>query len=325
MPIRPHLDTSSRKGFTLLQILIVIGIVAILGAVSMGVFARAGAPARRAKCDVHLKQIALALDTFRQERGKMPTGLSELMAEGYVAHDTLMCPEDPQSGGKSAAPSYADFYVLREPRDSNELPVVVCPLHEKDGLHGMQGFKGGYTKQFAARPAWLAAADMAGIVTVTRPGEGVLALPSEAQPLQLRGGDRIKTGAGIATIRFQDQSTATIEANSEMSVLQSYVDGQSGGPLYTLVRQFTGRCSYFVTPGNRFDVVTPTATAGALGTRFSIDLIAGSPNVPAGVLETVVSVQEHVVALTTVNRTVWVKAMEPPVAANDPPSKIARG
>lgn len=321
-----------RQGFTLLQILIAIGILGILGSLMMSVFGRTRVPANRVSCDAHLKQIVMALDAFRQERGVSPVNLNELVENQYIDAAALRCPADyAYDAARALNPtysSYGDGYVIREPRDSKELPIVVCPFHERDGDFGAQGYKGGYTKQFATRPALLPAGSASGSVTVTRPGVGVLTLPKTGEePLVLRGGDRIKTGAGSVTISFADGSTANIEANSDMSVLQSFAEGQKGGVLYTLVRQFSGRVNYYVNSGSNFDVATPTATAGALGTRFTIELVPAS-SLPSGTttlsgnqLETVLTVTEHTVALTTADRTIEVEESEPAVAAHDPKNK----
>ncbi len=315
-------STARRGGFTLLQLLVVVGLLALFSAILVGQFGQGRASVRRVDCDVHLKEISLALETFRQETGRMPSALTELKDKGYLSLETLRCPADPDLGKKGSSlsyTSYGNYYVVREPLDNGNLPVLVCPFHEKEGAHGAQAYKGGYSKQFATRPASLAPADVAGAVTITRPGEGILALPT-AQPLELRGGDHIQTGAGTALIRFTDGSTASIEANSDLTVMQSYVNQQRGGALYTLVRQVTGKISYYVEPGNNFDVSTPTATAGALGTRFTIEM-KPSNNVPAGQLETVLTVQEHTVALTTTERTIEVKDTDPTVEAHAPSNK----
>jgi type II secretory pathway pseudopilin PulG len=320
-----------RAGFTLLQILIVISIIGILAAISVGLFTRGRATARRAQCDVHLKAIALALDTFRQENGRLPVKLSELLDKKYVSLDVLRCPSDPSLDTKSNDPtyiSYGDFYIIREPRDSAQLPILVCPLHNADGRQGVQAYKGQYTTQFVTQPATLAVNDFSGAVTITRPGQGVLALPVNLNdPLVLRGGDRIKTGSGTATIRFSDgtattaPSAASVQPNTEISVLESYIEGQRSGPLYTLIRQFSGRTNYYVRPGSHFDVATPTATAGALGTKFTIDVL---PTSNAGqstsntTLDTYLTVTEHVVALTTTEQTVNINKNDSTVRANDP-------
>lgn len=307
-----------RKGFTLVQILLVVSILSMLATVLFGTFTRGRAAVRRAECDVHMKGVSLALETFLQDHRRLPKNLGELTDEKYLNAAVLRCPADPtlaSHAGDLSYSSYGDYYIIREPRDSGELPILVCPFHEGDGSYGEQAYKGGYTKQFAAKPTILTGDNVSGAVTVSRPGQGFLTVPRPGSPaLELRGGDRIKTGAGTAKLRFADGSEATIDPNSELSVLQSYVEGRQRGPLYTLVRQFSGRVNYYVSPGNRFDVATPTATAGALGTRFIIEIIP-SANGPA---ETKLTVLEHVVALTTLNRTIEVTANEPPIEPDAP-------
>lgn len=307
-----------RAGFTLLQLILTLSLIAILSAMLFGVLGRGRAAARRAECDIHMKEIAMALDTFRQETGHMPQTLGELATKKYVSPATLRCGSDPKlqdNASNASYSSYSDFYMIREPRDSGELPVLICPFHESDSQHGVQAYKGRYTAQFTTRPATMSSNDIAGVVTVSRPGQGILALPGVGKVLVLRGGDRIKVGAGSAKVSFADGSYASIQANTEMSVLQSYIEGQRSGPLYTLTRQFSGRVNYYVNPGSRFDVATPTATAGALGTRFTIDLTADTPLDVDRLEETVLTVQESVVALTNINETIEVTAEDGPVMA----------
>jgi prepilin-type N-terminal cleavage/methylation domain-containing protein len=317
----------NRAGFTLIEIVVVVSIIAILGAILVGVFGRGRSMARIAQCDTHLKEIAMALDTFRAENGRLPLSIIELSDKKYVQLESLRCPADPGLNAQAANASYSsysDFYAIREPRDSGELPVVVCPLHEDLGGRGLQAYKGRYTKQFATQPATLSATDVNGAVTVTRPGKGSLALPTGGDSLVLRGGDRITTGAGTATIKFVDGSKALVKANSDISVMQSYIEGERSGPLYTLIRQFSGSATYTVKTGNHFDVATPTATAGALGTQFDVDVIP-DPSAVTGTrtLKTEVEVTESVVAITTNDFTFNVSAEDanPRVNANDPSNK----
>jgi hypothetical protein len=50
--------------------------------------------------------------------------------------------------------------------------------------------------------------------------------------------------------------------------------GAVEAPLYTLIRQSVGiNVKYTVTHGSKFDVTTPTATAGALGTMFYVSIL----------------------------------------------------
>ncbi|HEX8236635.1 MAG TPA: FecR domain-containing protein [Abditibacteriaceae bacterium] len=260
---KTRIQRSRFAGFTLIQILVVLGIVAVLAAMLVGNFSRGREGARRAQCDVHLKAVVLALDAYRQENGRFPSELASLRQAHYLEDDdALHCPSDP----KTARDSYAEFYAIRAPRDNSELPIVVCPFHEEAGRHGVQAFKGRYTAQFATSPATLEAANAA---TVQHPKED--SAISATAGMTLRGGDRIRTtGGGGAKIRFADGTTATLRGGSDVTVLQSFVQGRMQAPLYTLVRQSIGDVVYEINHGSKFDVVTPTATAGAHGTAFRI-------------------------------------------------------
>lgn len=255
-----HRHSAARRGFTLVQILIVLGIIGLLSAVLFPVFNRSRSTARRAQCDVKLKSISLALDAFRQENGRYPSDLNDLASKGYL-HDAgaLHCPADPRENG-----SYADYYVIRAPGDPGDLPVVTCPFHEDTGS-GAQAHLGRFTTQFATKPATLTSGNG---VQVQVPGKNAL---DGYAGQELHGGDLITTGGmGNATVTFADGSIAELGANTGVTVLQSYLDGQHFSPLYTVLRQVRGVATYTVHHGSRFDVTTPAATAGARGTKFKV-------------------------------------------------------
>jgi prepilin-type N-terminal cleavage/methylation domain-containing protein len=250
-----------RRGFTLLQLLAVIAVIGVLAAITLGAFSNSRLQAQRNQCDVNLKAITMALDAFRQEQGHYPKHLDALVSQKYLTDAAMLrCPTDPRPTG-----SYDEYYLMRAARSNGELPILVCPLCAGEGHRGMQAFKGRYTKQFATRPAEFTAVSA---TSVERPGKN----PINARVgMQLRGGDVIRTaGGGSATVRFADGSTSTLGGDSEITLLQSFIAGNSHAPLYTLVRQKAGHVAYQVTHGSKFDVATPTATAGALGTAFEI-------------------------------------------------------
>jgi len=283
-----------RRGFTLVEILIVMGVIAVLGAIMVGVLRGRSEGARRSQCDMKVKAIALALDAFRQETGRYPQKLSGLRDKKYLdADDALRCPSDRRTNG-----SYEEYYVPRAPRDSSELPVLVCPFHEA-GNHGQQAFVGRYTSQLATSPATLVSMRRAWIEHPDGKGE-----ISAIAGMELRGGDRIRTDAdGEAIIRFVDGSTATVGRNSNITVLQSFLDGQQSAPLYTLVRQTLGNVTYRIHTGSKFDVVTPTATAGARGTEFDISVDSQG--------NTKFTLKSGKAVLTTVKRTAWAPLGQP--------------
>ena len=259
-----------RRGFTLVEILVVIAIVSLLAAIGFGAFGRVRESARQAKCDTNMKSLVIALDAFKQEKGHYPVYLRQLV-EGKYLSDTswLHCPDDPEP----ESDGYGDFYIQRSARNDKrfgnvlptigEMPTIVCPFHEKLG-HGFQAFAGMQTHNFATKAAILTSANA---TSIERPGAGVL---NGVDGMELHGADRIRTG-GTALITFADGSTCQLSAGSDMTVLQSFVTG-SETTLYTLVRQALGDVVYSVHHGSKFDVSTPTATAGALGTEFRIKI-----------------------------------------------------
>ena len=254
-------QTGRGKGFTLVQLVVALGVISMLSTLLFSVFSDGRAAARRAQCDARLKTIALALDAHRQEMGIFPASLNDLQAKHFLHdEDDLHCPADVTGNG-----SYNDFYVVRSPRDESDLPTVVCPFHETVNGQGGQAFKGNYTKQFITRPARL---EQASGATVERPGQPPVAAMAGTT---LRGGDRIRTAAGgAAVIRFADNSASELQGNADITVLQSFVASTSSGTLYTLVRQTLGTVVHRVNHGSKFDVSTPTATAGALGTVYTV-------------------------------------------------------
>ncbi len=274
-----------RFGFTLLHLVVVLALIGVLAAFLVPAFSRASASGRRQSCDVKLKSIALALDAFKSERGVYPSKIDLLRSEGYLTDpEALRCPSD-----RREKASYADFYTLRAPHDSSSAPVLVCPFHEDSG-GGNQARLGRFTTQFATKPAVLTSGNAA---KVTRQDEVLTGYAGMA----LRGGDEIVTEAyGTALITFADASSARLGGGTRITVLQSFVDGHSAAPLYTLLRQFQGDATYTVNHGSHFDVSTPAATAGARGTQFRIKVSGDKPE------DTDLYVIEGKVVFSTLNK-----------------------
>lgn len=73
--VLPRIDYACRRGFTLIEILVVIAVIAILAAILFPVFAKAREKARQASCASDEKQLGLAFLQYAQDNDEtLPTG-----------------------------------------------------------------------------------------------------------------------------------------------------------------------------------------------------------------------------------------------------------
>lgn len=101
-----------KKGFTLVELLTVIAIIAILAAIIFPVFGTAREQARRGACASNLKQIFQALEQYKLDEGAYPPALfTAIPAQGNN------CPQNVQMGN---APSYLMPYI-------KNVDIFKCP------------------------------------------------------------------------------------------------------------------------------------------------------------------------------------------------------
>lgn len=79
-----------RNGFTLIEVLVVIAMIAILAAAGMPALSAALDRARVAECRSHLTCIALALNTYCQQVGAYPASLDDLVAKRLITDPTIL-------------------------------------------------------------------------------------------------------------------------------------------------------------------------------------------------------------------------------------------
>ena len=104
-------DSLRHRGFTLVELLVVIAIIALLAALLLPALARAKEHARRAKCVSNVKQVALGIKLWAQER------------EGHYPWHT-----DPIEGGTygpTAGQAWRNFLAASNELDTPK--VLACP------------------------------------------------------------------------------------------------------------------------------------------------------------------------------------------------------
>ncbi|MFN3648271.1 MAG: DUF1559 domain-containing protein [Armatimonadota bacterium] len=134
-PARP------RRGFTLVELTVVVAVIAILAAILFPVFAQAREATRRASCTANLHQIGMALHLYgRDHDGRLPPGhhdLTPLLGLYLNSWGVFNCPSSPHR---------IDLSPLPAPRSGPIPPVGPGLLTEKPaGRYSAFQYRGGLT------------------------------------------------------------------------------------------------------------------------------------------------------------------------------------
>lgn len=133
-------NLKKRPGFTLIEILVVIAIIAILAAILFPVFARARENARRSSCQSNMKQLSLSVIQYVQDYdGLLPvlhnsgtvTSPFAPVEPYFKSTQILACPSAPTM--KNQLPSvYATQYGFPYYSDSNAVGYAVRAVLNHD-------------------------------------------------------------------------------------------------------------------------------------------------------------------------------------------------
>ena len=129
---------SRRNGLTLVELLVVVGILALLFALLLPAVQSAREAARNAQCKNNFKNVLLATLNFQSSRGEFPVGVQRLQHGEHLHVKTwaaLIAPFLEQSGVQI---EYDDELCICSPRNQNALlnpgAIFICPSMPQRGL-----------------------------------------------------------------------------------------------------------------------------------------------------------------------------------------------
>ncbi|MBU0609005.1 MAG: FecR domain-containing protein [Armatimonadetes bacterium] len=234
------------QGFTMIEILVTLGIIVVLAAIVFPVFATARESARVVRCVSNLQQISLATKVYYHDCGGPPmTRLPESLGPYVKGDEVFVCPDDPEHED-----SYSAFFVGRpSPAEATQF-LVGCPRHSHGQKGATAGGQGKSNVGVAGNIVWDSG-------------------KPHARPEEISAGQVVEEG----TLTFADGSTVEISKKLTCVVLSSVTeDNILHSVVYVRPSDKKGEIRVAVTPGANFEVISPEICAAVRGTKFSVEV-----------------------------------------------------
>lgn len=214
-----------RRGFSLVELLVVIGIILILAGIALPMLVKAYSQAEKTKRAGDLAAIATALNAFRDDHGQYPQ-VPAADGGATALYNSIAKPYKPRSGGKSYGPYIRlDRFKVDTTneklldRDGNPIVYFVRLNAQADKSKGVPSAANGYyasngTGAMSGAPMWDITQNL------TQFGGGT----TGANRIRIMLGDIIPNGA----IQSNAEFTETAEAIGPFILWSAGADGQWG-------------------------------------------------------------------------------------------------
>jgi type II secretion system protein G len=127
------IPSPSQRGFTLIEMMIVVAIIAILVSILVPNFIRARAQAQTAACEANLKEIATALELYQTDNDRYPPSGTVNTSNTDLQPYLKQTPVDPAAG----VGAYYTFTVANG-GTSTATYTILCPgVHDPGTLQNI--------------------------------------------------------------------------------------------------------------------------------------------------------------------------------------------
>ncbi len=135
------MDREHEMGFTLIEMMIVVAIIAILVAILVPNFIRARAQAQTAACEANLKEIATILELYQTDHQQYPSGTNTAVTTA----DVDLAPYLKQNPVDPVNPSGNYEFTVTNGSTGNPSYTIICPGQHDPGTMSSIGGAGGST------------------------------------------------------------------------------------------------------------------------------------------------------------------------------------
>lgn len=133
------MSASRRVGLTLLELLVVLGIIAVLSGLTLAVIQKVRAAAAQSQCQNNLRQIGLAVSQYHDQHKAMPPGMRltrKIRHSSWLAQLLPFLDQQPLWAATEDAYRQSPSPFRHNPPHvglTTVIPVFVCPLDSRAG------------------------------------------------------------------------------------------------------------------------------------------------------------------------------------------------